>query len=113
MKKGRQLYQRRSRPDSLACSFSEGQDMSGEAQVVGAGTDAFAWDATVNPLPAAVDVAIIGGGIVGCSAAFYLARDGVSVALFEKGRIAGEQSGRNWGWVRQQGRSPVELPLMM
>jgi glycine/D-amino acid oxidase-like deaminating enzyme len=37
----------------------------------------------------------------------------VSVAVFEKGRIAGEQSGRNWGWVRQQGRSPIELPLMI
>jgi glycine/D-amino acid oxidase-like deaminating enzyme len=35
------------------------------------------------------------------------------VLLCEKGRIAGEQSGRNWGWVRQQGRSPIELPLMM
>jgi glycine/D-amino acid oxidase-like deaminating enzyme len=87
--------------------------MSGEAQVVGTDTDAFAWDAHRNALPTAVDVAIIGGGIVGCSAAYYLARDGISVALFEKGRIAGEQSGRNWGWVRQQGRSPVELPLMM
>ncbi len=87
--------------------------MSGEAQVVGGDTDAFAWDADRNPLPRAADVAIIGGGIVGCAAAYYLARDGVSVALFEKGRIAGEQSGRNWGWVRQQGRSPIELPLMM
>ena len=56
---------------------------------------------------------IIGGGIVGCSAAWFLARRGVSVVLCEKGRIAGEQSGRNWGWVRQQGRSPIELPLMM
>ena len=87
--------------------------MSGEPQVVGTDTDVFAWDAERNPLPRAVDVAIIGGGIVGCSAAYYLARDGVAVALFEKGRIAGEQSGRNWGWVRQQGRSPVELPLMI
>ncbi len=60
-----------------------------------------------------MDVAIIGGGIVGCSAAYYLARRGIRVALFEKGRVAGEQSGRNWGWVRQHGRSPVELPLMM
>jgi len=87
--------------------------MNGESQVVGTDTDAFAWNATGNPLPRAVDVAIVGGGIVGCSAAYYLARAGVSVALFEKGRIAGEQSGRNWGWVRQQGRSPVELPLMI
>jgi glycine/D-amino acid oxidase-like deaminating enzyme len=33
--------------------------------------------------------------------------------LFEKGRIAGEQSGRNWGFVRQQGRDPLEIPMMM
>ncbi len=65
------------------------------------------------PLPDSVDVVVIGGGIVGCSAALFLARRGVSVVLCEKGRIAGEQSGRNWGWVRQQGRSPAELPLMI
>lgn len=87
--------------------------MSGEQQVIRTVADEWAWNVASNPLPAAVDVAIIGGGIVGCSAALYLARDGVSVALFEKGRIAGEQSGRNWGWVRQQGRSPIELPMMM
>jgi glycine/D-amino acid oxidase-like deaminating enzyme len=87
--------------------------MSGETQVERTDRDAFAWHPADNPLPAAVDVAIIGGGIVGCAAAYYLARRGTSVALFEKGRIAGEQSGRNWGWVRQQGRSPVELPLMI
>ncbi|MEX1994123.1 MAG: FAD-binding oxidoreductase [Steroidobacteraceae bacterium] len=87
--------------------------MSGEQQVLRTDIDAFAFDAKDNPLPRAVDVAIIGGGIVGCSAAYYLARRRVSVALFEKGRIAGEQSSRNWGWVRQQDRSPVELPLMM
>ena len=41
------------------------------------------------PLPARADVVVIGGGIVGVSAAFYLAKKGVSVALCEKGRIAG------------------------
>jgi glycine/D-amino acid oxidase-like deaminating enzyme len=87
--------------------------MSGEQQVPGAAVDEWAWNAAGNPIPRAVDVAIIGGGIIGCSAAYCLARQGVSVALFEKGRIAGEQSGRNWGWVRQQGRSPIELPLMI
>lgn len=87
--------------------------MSGEPQVPRIGTDAFAWHRTGNPLPPSADVAIIGGGIVGCCAAYYLARQGASVVLCEKGRVAGEQSGRNWGWVRQQGRSPVELPLMM
>jgi glycine/D-amino acid oxidase-like deaminating enzyme len=87
--------------------------MKGEPQIQPGHTDEFAWNATESRLPASVDVAIIGGGIIGCSAAYYLARGGVSVAVFEKGRIGGEQSGRNWGWVRQQCRSPVELPLMM
>ena len=87
--------------------------MTGEQQVHPGGTDEFAWHASENPLPEAADVAIIGGGIIGTSTAYFLAQSGVSVALFEKGRIAGEQSGRNWGWVRQQFRSPVELPLMM
>lgn len=87
--------------------------MTGEAQIHAGDTDEFAFHAADRPLPEAADVAIVGGGIVGASAAYFLAQAGVSVALFEKGRIAGEQSGRNWGWVRQQCRSPVELPLMM
>ena len=58
-------------------------------------------------------VVVIGGGIVGCAAAYYLAKRGVAVNLYEKGTIAGEQSSRNWGFVRQQGRDPAELPLMM
>ena len=59
------------------------------------------------------DVAIIGGGIAGCASAYYLAKKGLAVTLLEKGEIAGEQSGRNWGFVRQQGRDPLEIPLMM
>ncbi|MFQ5467790.1 MAG: NAD(P)/FAD-dependent oxidoreductase [Kiloniellaceae bacterium] len=59
------------------------------------------------------DVAVIGGGIAGCASAYFLARKGLKVILLEKGRIAGEQSGRNWGFVRQQGRDPREIPLMM
>jgi len=64
-------------------------------------------------MPDAADVVIIGGGIVGVSTAWFLARQGVSVALCEKGHIAGEQSGRNWGWVRQMGRDTRELPMMI
>ena len=86
---------------------------TGEAQIHPGETDEFAFHASGNALPAAVDVAIVGGGIIGCSTAYFLARKGISVALFEKGRIAGEQSGRNWGWVRQQCRALLELPLMM
>lgn len=62
-------------------------------------------------LPGEVDLAIIGGGIVGCAAAFWAAEQGFRVALIEKGRIAGEQSSRNWGWVRRMGRDAAEYPL--
>jgi glycine/D-amino acid oxidase-like deaminating enzyme len=64
-----------------------------------------------SDLPAKVDVVVIGGGIVGASTALFLAERGVSVALCEKGRIAGEQSSRNWGWCRKMGRDPAEIPL--
>ncbi len=63
-------------------------------------------------MPAAADVVIIGGGIAGVSAAWHLARKGHSVALVEKGQVGAEQSGRNWGWVRQQNRDERELPLI-
>lgn len=64
-------------------------------------------------MPAEADVVIIGGGIVGVSTAWMLARQGVDVVLCEKGHIAGEQSGRNWGWVRIQGRDTREIPMML
>lgn len=67
--------------------------------------------ASTEQLPEAADVVIVGGGIVGVSAAYFLARKGVSVALIEKGHVACEQSSRNWGWCRQQNRDPRELPL--
>ena len=63
-------------------------------------------------MPDSADVVVIGGGIVGVSTAWFLARQGVNVVLCEKGHIAGEQSGRNWGWVRIQGRDTREIPMM-
>jgi glycine/D-amino acid oxidase-like deaminating enzyme len=66
-----------------------------------------------DSLPDRVDVAIIGGGIIGTCTAMELAERGLKVALFEKGRIAGEQSGRNWGWCRQMGRDSREMPLIV
>lgn len=62
-------------------------------------------------LPEAADVVVIGAGVVGTFAAYYLARRGLKVALVEKGLVGAEQSSRNWGWCRQQNRDARELPL--
>ena len=67
----------------------------------------------MSVVPEKSDVVIIGGGIIGVSTAYYLAKYGISVTLIEKGKIAGEQSSRNWGFVRQQGRDPAEIPTIM
>ena len=64
-------------------------------------------------LPKETDIVVIGGGIVGVTSALYLARKGHRVTLCEKGEIAGEQSGRNWGWVRVMGRDKREIPLAL
>ena len=63
--------------------------------------------------PKKVDVVIVGGGIIGTARRSALARSGVSTALCEKGHIAGEQSSRNWGWVRKARRDPREIPLIV
>ncbi|MBR59571.1 MAG: D-amino-acid oxidase [Myxococcales bacterium] len=64
-------------------------------------------------VPRATEVAVIGGGIIGVCASLKLAEQGIPVTLLEKGEIAAEQSSRNWGWCRQQGRDPREMPLII
>ena len=59
----------------------------------------------------AVDVAIIGGGIMGSSAALALRKSGLTVALVDKGMCGAQASGVNAGGVRQQGRALAELPM--
>ncbi len=66
---------------------------------------------TDQDLPRRTGVVIIGGGVAGVSTALALAEQGVAVTLLEKGRIAGEQSSRNWGWCRTAGRDAAEIPL--
>ena len=63
-------------------------------------------------LPSSADVVVIGGGIIGCAAAYFLAKKGLRVAVLEKGHVGGEQSSRNWGWCRQQMRDTREIPLI-
>src|SRR4051812_28943304 len=68
---------------------------------------------TDETLPNRADVVIVGGGIIGTSAALFLAQKGISTVLCEKGHIAGEQSSRNWGWCRKMARDPREIPLVI
>ncbi|MDQ2941310.1 MAG: FAD-binding oxidoreductase [Chloroflexota bacterium] len=46
------------------------------------------------------NIAVIGGGIIGCAAAAYLAERGASVTLFERTAIGAGASGRNLGAVQ-------------
>src|SRR5687767_15052816 len=70
--------------------------------------DPFVGDDT---LPRRTSVVVIGGGIIGACTALELSERGIDVVLCEKGEIGAEQSSRNWGWCRQMGRDPREIPL--
>lgn len=59
------------------------------------------------------DVVIIGAGITGCAAAYYLAKKGVSVIVLESEMIGHGGSSRNGGGVRQSARDVRELPIAM
>ncbi len=59
---------------------------------------------------ATFDVAVIGGGIIGCSSAAMLAERGMRVVLFEATAIGAGASGRNLG-VLQHPFDPVLAPL--
>ena len=61
------------------------------------------------------DVVIIGGGVVGCAAAYYLAKAGTTnVIVLEATKSIGHGgSSRNGGGVRQSGRDVRELPYAM
>ena len=75
--------------DSLRACCSPG------AEIDSAGSPL--WDRPMSPpvdpvqsdpeLPATADAVVIGGGIIGAAAAYYLAKKGHSVALIEKGVI--------------------------
>ncbi|HEX7761675.1 MAG TPA: FAD-binding oxidoreductase [Caulobacteraceae bacterium] len=63
------------------------------------------------PAERAADVIIIGGGLMGASAAFFLRRRGRSVIVLERGLVGQQASGVNFGNVRRQGRHLEQLPL--
>lgn len=50
-----------------------------------------------DPQRKGAEVVIVGGGVTGLSAGFWLAREGVDVLVIEAGMIGAEASGRNGG----------------
>ena len=58
------------------------------------------------------DVIVIGSGVIGCAAAYYMAKKGMSVLVLDQDESVGNGgSSRNGGGVRQSGRDSRELPL--
>jgi sarcosine oxidase, subunit beta len=64
-------------------------------------------------LRSSADVAIIGGGLVGCFAAYFLRQRGHSVVVIEQGEACAAASGTNFGNLRLQGRHPAQFPLAL
>ncbi len=62
---------------------------------------------------AGTDVVVVGGGVIGSSCAYQLAKRGVKVTIVEAREVASVASGASAGGVRQQGRDPRELQIAM
>ena len=60
-----------------------------------------------------MDVIVIGGGIVGLSASYYLAERGADVRLFEKGSLGNGSTARSAGGIRSQFDTAVNVELSL
>ena len=59
-----------------------------------------------------VDVAVVGGGIVGCAVALAARRSGLTAAILERGRICGEASSVAAGLICAQYDADHDTPLL-
>jgi sarcosine oxidase, subunit beta len=66
-----------------------------------------------RPLPDRAEIVIVGGGVIGLSIAYHLAKRGLTdVVVIERGYLAEGASGRNGGGVRQQWSTEINIRLM-
>ena len=63
------------------------------------------------PLPESASVVIIGGGVIGCSAAFHLAEAGVDVLLLERDQLGSGSTSRAAGGIRAQFSDPLNIQI--
>ncbi len=61
---------------------------------------------------ARADVVIVGGGIIGCAIAFFLAKAGVRPLILERGEVGGEASGGAAGMLTAQAHTEEPGPLL-
>src|SRR5205085_9225923 len=64
-----------------------------------------------SPLPSGADVVIVGGGVVGASAAFHLAEAGAQVVLLERDQLASGSTSKAAGGVRTQFSDPLNIEI--
>jgi sarcosine oxidase, subunit beta len=64
-----------------------------------------------SPLPASASVVIVGGGVIGTSAAFHLAEAGVDVVLIERAQLGSGSTSKAAGGVRTQFSDRLNVEL--
>jgi sarcosine oxidase, subunit beta len=65
----------------------------------------------LDPVPTSASVVIIGGGVMGTSAAFHLAEAGVDVVLVERAELAGGSTSRAAGGIRAQFSDALNIQI--
>jgi sarcosine oxidase subunit beta len=65
----------------------------------------------VSDVPAAAEVVVVGGGVIGTSVAFHLAETGVDVCLLEREQLAGGSTSRAAGGIRAQFSDPLNSAI--
>ncbi len=68
---------------------------------------------TASDFPTEADVVIVGGGVMGASAAFHLAEAGVKVVLVERDQLASGSTSKAAGGIRAQFSDELNITIAM